>query len=333
MSDRRLCDVVLAGGDVKVLGLVGALEVLDEHGYEVNRVAGTSSGSVVAALLAAGYRGRDLREVVLSMNGAALADLWPLARLPGRVGWPIALLRHSSLCRGAYLPQWLPPALAARGVHGFDDLPAPAPSPETPEPTGRDRLVIVAVDVTTGRLRRFPDDLDRYPGDDGERIDLSVVDAVRASAAVPFFYPPVRIGSGEREHVFVDGGIASQVPVGVFDSPPGRAPRWPTFALRFTGSASSQRRRVRGAWSLGTAVLEAMQDFYDNLSLDLPEVAERVIDVDVGDFPRMRFDLSAAERDFLLARGREAAQRFLSRWDETRYLTRRRRMAEVRDPG
>jgi predicted acylesterase/phospholipase RssA len=47
-------DLVLEGGGVKGIALVGAVAVLEEHGYEFNRIAGTSAGSIVGALLAAG---------------------------------------------------------------------------------------------------------------------------------------------------------------------------------------------------------------------------------------------------------------------------------------
>ena len=50
-------DLVLAGGGVKGIGHVGALEVLEEHGYDkFQRVAGTSVGAIVGSLVAAAPR-------------------------------------------------------------------------------------------------------------------------------------------------------------------------------------------------------------------------------------------------------------------------------------
>src|ERR1044072_7106847 len=46
-------DLVLEGGGVKGIGLVGAAMRLAEHGYEFPRVAGTSAGAIVGAVLAA----------------------------------------------------------------------------------------------------------------------------------------------------------------------------------------------------------------------------------------------------------------------------------------
>lgn len=47
-------DLVLEGGGVKGIVLVGAVAVLEEHGYEFNRIDGTSARSIAGALLATG---------------------------------------------------------------------------------------------------------------------------------------------------------------------------------------------------------------------------------------------------------------------------------------
>jgi hypothetical protein len=45
-------DLALEGGGVKGIGLVGAVLVLDEAGYSIARVAGTSAGAITACLVA-----------------------------------------------------------------------------------------------------------------------------------------------------------------------------------------------------------------------------------------------------------------------------------------
>jgi predicted acylesterase/phospholipase RssA len=47
-------DLVLEGGGVKGIVLVSVVAVLEEHGYEFNRIAGTSARSIAGALLATG---------------------------------------------------------------------------------------------------------------------------------------------------------------------------------------------------------------------------------------------------------------------------------------
>lgn len=47
-------DLVFEGGRVKGIALVGAFYVLEEWGYEPQNMAGASSGTILAALVAAG---------------------------------------------------------------------------------------------------------------------------------------------------------------------------------------------------------------------------------------------------------------------------------------
>lgn len=56
---------VFEGGGVKGIALAGGVSAAIEQGYTFHNVAGTSSGSIVAALLAAGYSGEEMRELIL----------------------------------------------------------------------------------------------------------------------------------------------------------------------------------------------------------------------------------------------------------------------------
>ncbi|MGG3920846.1 patatin-like phospholipase family protein, partial [Geobacillus thermodenitrificans] len=48
-------DIVFSGGGVKGFALIGAYEAIEEKGLRWKRLAGTSAGAMLAALLAAGY--------------------------------------------------------------------------------------------------------------------------------------------------------------------------------------------------------------------------------------------------------------------------------------
>jgi NTE family protein len=48
-------DLVLEGGGVKGIGLVGAYSALTDAGYAFHRIAGTSAGAIVGALIAAAW--------------------------------------------------------------------------------------------------------------------------------------------------------------------------------------------------------------------------------------------------------------------------------------
>ncbi len=58
--------VVMSGGGAKGLYHIGVLEALEESGIPIDYVAGTSMGSIVAGLYAAGYSPAEMREIVTS---------------------------------------------------------------------------------------------------------------------------------------------------------------------------------------------------------------------------------------------------------------------------
>ncbi|MFR9523030.1 MAG: patatin-like phospholipase family protein [Rikenellaceae bacterium] len=58
--------VVMSGGGAKGLYHIGVLEALEENGIPIDYVAGTSMGSIVAGLYAAGYSPTEMRDIVTS---------------------------------------------------------------------------------------------------------------------------------------------------------------------------------------------------------------------------------------------------------------------------
>ena len=61
----KLCDAVFMGGGVRGIALAGAVKGFNAAGYEFRRVAGTSAGAIIAALIAAGYKGDELECIFL----------------------------------------------------------------------------------------------------------------------------------------------------------------------------------------------------------------------------------------------------------------------------
>ena len=105
MGTQR-ADLVLEGGGVKGIALVGAITVLAERGYEVNRIAGTSAGAIVGALVAAGYGADELTEIMRSVDYSKFRDGSFIDRL-GIVGQAVSVLFEQGVYKGEYLERWL----------------------------------------------------------------------------------------------------------------------------------------------------------------------------------------------------------------------------------
>ena len=82
--------LALGGGAARGFAHIGVIQVLEENGIKVDLVAGTSAGSLVAALYAAGKSGVELGALAQTMDETAITD-WSF---PGR-----ALIRGEALAR------------------------------------------------------------------------------------------------------------------------------------------------------------------------------------------------------------------------------------------
>lgn len=82
--------LALGGGAARGFAHIGVIQVLEEHGIGVDLVAGTSAGSLVAALYASGKNGKEMQALAEGMDEGAITD-WAF---PGR-----GLIRGEALAR------------------------------------------------------------------------------------------------------------------------------------------------------------------------------------------------------------------------------------------
>lgn len=194
--------VVMSGGGAKGLYHIGVLEALEENGIPIDYVAGTSMGSIIAAMYAAGYSPAEMRAIAESgevrewVSGYINPNYMPYYRQVGRIPAffklrldfkntepgkrfviPTNLL--SSTPVDMALMELFAPATAAAGGD-FDNLMIP--------------FLCVASDLNARRgvvLRE---------GDLGE--------AVRSSMSIPLVFKPMKIDS----MLLYDGGIYDNFP-------------------------------------------------------------------------------------------------------------------------
>jgi len=313
-------DLVCEGGGVKGIALAGAVAALADAGYAFPRAAGSSAGAVVACLVAglqvAGEPVQRLGELVTGVDYRRFRDRTGLGRLPF-VGLPLAVLLHEGAYDGGYLERFLERALAELGVRTFGDLQAPA---ELGLPLGRaSRLVVTVSDLSRRRLVRLPWDLPDY-GIDPD--DYPVARAVRASTAIPFVFRPVRQRAATGTATWVDGGLLSNFPVGLFDRADSLAPRWPTFGVRLSRppEVPPVLHPVRTPVALGLAALDALLTDQDAAYAGEPCTVVRTVVVPTTGVSLVDFDLSRETTQRLQLSGQEAARRFLAGWDFAAYV-------------
>jgi NTE family protein len=168
--------LVLGGGGLKGMSHIGAYRALEEAGVQPAGIVGTSIGALIGASIASGMSSMEMSEIALGLKRR------DIARLNRGAVW-INGIRELSVFRGEILREYFEEVLPDEGW-GALDIP----------------VLINAVDLGDGSLQWFG------PGDRG---DVSLLDAVYASAALPVFYPPFEFGG----RAYIDGGISRSLPV------------------------------------------------------------------------------------------------------------------------
>jgi NTE family protein len=322
--DASRADLVLEGGGVKGIGLVGAVLALHDSGYTFPRVAGTSAGAItaalVAALQAAGKPLTDLKGYVDSVEYPKFeAEGWLRRRL-GAVGDAEQLMVHMGLHSGSYLTEWLGGVLEDIGITTFAQLRTDDPKSSLPVDR-RYSLIVHTADITRGKVVRLPWDYGSYGIEaDGQRI----VDAVRASMSIPFFFQPVRIDATAATYdgvsypasqvTWVDGGLLSNFPVEVFDRSDGEPSRWPTIGIKLSANATTMppAKPEDDAFEEALACLHAVLNNANRYYLP-PDKASRTIFVDSTGISATDFGITPGQRATLFANGHSAATAWLTK--------------------
>jgi len=316
-------DLVLEGGGVKGTGLVGAVSALADYkdSYTLHRIAGTSAGAIVAALLAAGFTVDELRQVMMDLDFSKFEDESPLFRHFKRLGEGFGLIFQEGLFRGDFMHSWIADTLASKNVHTWGDLRDKDPNSSLPQEE-QYKLVVIVSDVSRGRELRLPWDYQGLCGTPPD--DQPVADAVRASASIPFFFRPFHMKvnpamtKGRAEILCTDGGMLSNFPIALFDRTDGREPRWPTLGIKL-----SARRQVQdddwdpdpGPLELAKSLIATMTNAHDQLHLDDESFTSRTIFVDTTGYKSTNFQLTNDDKVALYDKGKQAGADFLTGWD------------------
>ncbi len=191
---RPRIGLALGGGGARGLAHIGVLKVLEEEGLQAGIVTGTSMGSIIGGLYAAGYSPAFLedmatgidwydvfRETVdrryITMSQKTVRDRYLMAFpiVDGRVSLPSGIIKGRKIHRLFYELCW--PVIE---IDDFSEFP-------------RD-FSCVATDIATG---------EPYVIDSG-----TLADAMRTSMAIPTAFTPVH----RDGRLLVDGGLVRNLP-------------------------------------------------------------------------------------------------------------------------
>ena len=328
-ADEKRVDLVFEGGGVKGIGLAGAFGYLDEQGFKPQRVAGTSAGAITAALVAAGYSGEELRSLVLEqMKFKSFEDggRWAVSQA-------LELAAHQGLHPGKYFEGWMRERLEEKGITRFGQLREAGADGADGGDAAQYRLQVIASDITEQRMLVLPRDAQEHLGLDPDELEIAA--AVRMSMSIPIFFDPVVHHDPRKPHeqrLIVDGGLLSNFPVWLFDTPRGQVPRWPTFGLLLV-APNQQAPLVAGDKPARTeegnvsilgfllAIGHTMMEAHDRLYVEQANYA-RTIAIDTLGVQTTQFSIDddSQLKAKLYQSGRDAAAEFLKTWDFNAYI-------------
>lgn len=297
-------DAVFEGGGVKGVGLVGALCSLEKKGYVWQRVAGTSAGSIVAALLAVGYNAKELKKIMFDADFNEFINERGIQSVP-LVGKTLSLMVYNGLYNGDKIEQWITKYLEKKGKLKFKDVSV----------NGKSRLKIIATDITKKDILVLPDDLVKYGIDP---MEFEIAKAVRMSISIPFYFKPVKFKYKEDMSYVVDGGVLSNFPIWIFDV--SGKPRWPTFGFKFidpkiTSKGSGKKDIVSFAFDIINTMLDKNEEIYIK-NKDFV----RTISIPSSSTKATQFNISDNKRLELFNDGYEAGEKFINQWDIDEYI-------------
>ncbi|WP_336717740.1 patatin-like phospholipase family protein [Pantoea ananatis] len=209
------CWGVFEGGGVRGAAHAGAFKAAKDSGVQFERLAGTSAGSIVASLIAAGGSSEHISKILIETDLESLLEpakkedaiykndntIVALTKyIPVRKLKPIKdILFYSGMHSSSKLQNWIENELMKliepyreKGTTGnvkFKELKIP--------------LHLVATNLSTGLPQVWS--VETTP-------EESVSYAVRCSCSIPFFFQAIC----DKESILVDGGVVSNLPSFVF---------------------------------------------------------------------------------------------------------------------
>jgi len=208
-QNTEIKNLVFEGAGIRGIAYAGAIEALEKHNIlnGIEKVAGTSADAITALMISIGYTSSEIAEIISStkfnkFNDGRYIFLGGISRMKKRYGW----------YRGDRFSKWIENIIKDKTQKTditFKEL----------SERGYKDLYVTATCLNKQKLIVFSKK--SYP-------DMKVKDAVRISVSIPLYFQAVFIDSqgtvykkpseGKNLDIVVDGGIAGNFPISMFDS-------------------------------------------------------------------------------------------------------------------
>jgi len=201
-SKYHFKNLVFEGGGVKGIAYVGALEKLQDRGIlqNIERVAGTSAGAMVAVLVGLGYTPKGISDILWDINFQNFMDSsWGIIRDIDR------LINDYGWYKGDYFRNLMGGYIKDKTGDSETTFGQLEAMREEGKPFRE--LHLIGADLSTGFSKIF---------NAVNTPDVKIADAARISMSIPLFFAAVKGVNGD-DHIYVDGGLLDNFYIKVFD--------------------------------------------------------------------------------------------------------------------
>ena len=195
MKNKKI-SLCLAGGGIKGVAHIGVLKAIEEKNIEIEYIGGTSSGSIVSSLYAAGFTAEEIYNIFKKYcKKIRYADLKNIIKLIyGLIIEQKIII--DGLSSGKEIEKLINKECNKKGIYNISYIRKP--------------LVVPSVNMNTGDVICFTSCLKRSEFSDKIKFinNIPIGKAVRASCSYPVVFSPAEYEDME----LIDGGIRENVP-------------------------------------------------------------------------------------------------------------------------
>lgn len=185
----------LSGGGVKGAAHIGALKALEENNIKIDYIGGTSSGSIVATLYAAGYKSDEIYNIFKKYcKDIKYVDIKNIFKLILGIVTTGSII-IDGLNSGKSINKLINKMCNKKDIYNISDIKMPLAIPSVNMNTGE------VVCFTSLKMRAFSDNTVFVN-------DVKIGNAVQASCSFPAIFSPCDY----KNCKLVDGGIRENVP-------------------------------------------------------------------------------------------------------------------------
>lgn len=290
------CLGVFQGGGCRGSAYVGAFEEAYKRGVGFSELVGTSAGSIIAVMIAAGASPAKLREIVLRLNFKEflrkpkdIPEYYPPKGVSLLKWVPVEFIRSNSKVfshlgnyNSSYIKEWVESEL--RDLLKIDKEPVKFKDLRIP-------TTVIVTDLVRRKVRLYSST---------NSPDEEVASAVQASCNIPFFFQPV-------ENRFVDGGLLSNLPSFIFQKEYNKIY---SKILAFSLESKTGENKFYDFFSFNKALIDTTLDGNLDIQLDMQKDLH-IIRINTGDIKATDFDkITPDSINYLMQQGRESTKYF-----------------------